>query len=243
MRDIEDYSKKYAVPGFEKYKVLYRKKKLLEIISNIQPKNILEIGCGSEPLFLNVPDISFTIVEPSEDFYNNAAKLAEKKDKITCFKGFFEEVSKQLLPEYDMIICASLLHEVEEPEIFVSKIAKLCNKNTIVNIVVPNANSMHRLLGMEMGLIDDPHEKSQNNKEFQQNSVFDIDSLRRVVEECGLEVTDRGSFFVKPFSHGQMYEMMQKGILNETILDGLYNLTKYMPEFGSEIYINCKLKR
>ena len=45
MRDIEDYSKKYAVPGFEKYKVFYRKKKLLEVINDFQPQNILEIGC------------------------------------------------------------------------------------------------------------------------------------------------------------------------------------------------------
>ena len=37
--------------------------------------------------------------------------------------------------------------------------------------------------------------------------------------------------------------MMEKEILNESVLDGLYHLTKYMPEFGSEIYVNCKLRR
>lgn len=243
MRDIEDYSKKYAVPGFEKYKVFYRKKKLLEVINDFQPQNILEIGCGSEPLFLSVPDIRFTVIEPSSDFYNNAVKLSEGDERITCIEGFFEDVSRRLLPEYDMIICASLLHEVEDPESFLLAVTKLCNENTIVHIIVPNANSMHRLLGMEMGMIADPHEKSQNNKDFQQNNVFDRNSLRQIAERNGLEVTESGSFFVKPFSHGQMYEMMEKEILNESVLDGLYHLTKYMPEFGSEIYVNCKLRR
>ena len=63
------------------------------------------------------------------------------------------------------------------------------------------------------------------------------------MEKSGFEILESGSFFVKPFSHEQMYNMMQQGILNEAVLDGLYYLTEYMPEFGSEIYVNCKLKR
>lgn len=47
---------------------------------------------------------------------------------------------------------------------------------------------------------------------------------------------------MKPFSHNQMYEMMQSAIIDEKVLDGLYRLAEYMPEYGSEIYVNCKLK-
>lgn len=243
MRDIGDYSKKYMVPGFEKYKVIYRRKRLLETIERYKPEKVLEIGCGKEPLFLYASDIHFTVVEPSDDFYENAVTLAKGREKVTCIKGFFEEKVNQLSPEFDMIICSSLLHEVEEPEVFLSLIAKLCNPQTIVHVVVPNANSMHRLLGMRMGMLADLYAKSQNNEEFQQNNVFDSESLKKIMEKSGFEILESGSFFVKPFSHEQMYNMMQQGILNEAVLDGLYYLTEYMPEFGSEIYVNCKLKR
>lgn len=115
MRDIEDYSKKYSVPGFENYKVLYRRKKILEVIKNIKPQNILEIGCGSEPLFKYVENVRFTVVEPAQEFYDNAVTLATGNERVECFKGFFENVVENLSDEYDMIVCASLLHEVENP--------------------------------------------------------------------------------------------------------------------------------
>lgn len=242
MRDIEDYAKKYSLPGFERYKVLYRRKKLLELIKKYTPQNILEIGCGSEPLFQHVENTRFTIVEPAREFYDNAVALAEENDRIICLQGFFEDVADQLLDEYDLIVCVSLLHELENPDKLLSAIAQVCNKNTVVHINVPNANSMHRLLGKEMGILENVHDMSSNNKDFQQNNVYDSESLKQVVEANGFEIIENGSFFVKPFSHEQMYQMMESGIISENVLEGLYELGNYMPEFGSEIYVNCRLK-
>lgn len=242
MRDIEDYSQKYSVPGFERYKVCYRRKKILEIIKKYSPQNILEIGCGSEPLFQYADDVRFTIVEPAQEFYDNALALAGGNERIVCFQGFFEDVSNQLTEEYEMVICSSLLHEVEMPDRLLGAIRQVCSKDTVVHINVPNANSMHRLLGMAMGLLKDVHDMSGNNVDFQQNNVFDSDNLRKMVEDNGFVVIEEGSFFVKPFSHKQMYAMVEKEIINETVLDGLYKLGDYMPEFGSEIYVNCRMK-
>lgn len=241
MRDINDYAIKYSAQGFEKYKVLYRRKNLLEIIEKYQPKNILEIGCGYEPLFLYLRNTDFTIVEPAGEFYNHAKELIGERKGINLIQGFFEEVAPSLASQYDMIVCAGLLHEVELPQKLVNAIVPICNENTIVYIEVPNANSMHRLLGKEMGILADVHDFSQRNIEYQQNSVFDSNSLKAIVTECGLETVESGSLFIKPFSHAQMYEMLAAGIINEDVLDGLYELGKVMPEFGSEIYVNCKL--
>ena len=47
---------------------------------------------------------------------------------------------------------------------------------------------------------------------------------------------------MKPFTHSQMYEMMCKSIIDEKVLDGLYEMTEYMPEMGSEIYVNVRRK-
>lgn len=244
MRDIEHYSEKYSEHGFEEYKVLYRRKKLLEIIDRFHPKNILEIGCGNEPLFLYVDNVNFTVVEAAPDFYENAVALAENRNEtINIIKGFFEEAAPSLSDNYDMIICASLLHEVERPGELLDAIVKVCSSNTIVNIIVPNANSMHRLLGKEIGMLSDVHDMSRNNIDFQQNIVFDRNSLIKIVLERGMEIVDEGSFFVKPFSHEQMYEMTKTGILNDEVLDGLYVLGENdMAEFASEIYVNCRVK-
>lgn len=248
MRDIADYSNKYLLPSFEEYKVLYRRRKILEIVEKYRPASILEIGCGYEPLFQYIRDVRFTVVEPADAFYEKADMLARDKSlkmcegRVKCIHGFFEEVLDELTQDYDMIICSSLLHEVEFPDRLLQAIAQCAGRHTIVHINVPNANSMHRLLGRAMGKISDIHDKSEGNIAFQQNNVFDADSLEKIAVKNGLQIIERGSFFVKPFSHAQMYEMMKQGIVDDNVLDGLYQLGVDMPAFGSEIYVNCRLQ-
>lgn len=141
---------------------------------------------------------------------------------------------------FDFVICSSLLHELEEPIKMLEEIEKVCSDNTILHINVPNAISFHRLLAKEMGLINDVHGMSARNNLLQQNTVYDIDMLRRSVERVGFKEIESGSYFVKPFTHTQMHEMMRKDIINEQVLNGLYGMEKYMPGLGSEIYINAK---
>ncbi len=238
MRNIDDYSKVYSPHSFEDYQVAYRRKKVLEQIRKFNPQSILEIGVGSEPIFQYVDNIKFTIVEPSKDFYENARRIS--RGKVRCLCGFFEEMVNELEQEYDMILCSGLLHEVEQPMKLLKAIVRLCHENTVVHINVPNANSLHRLVALASGIISDTHDMSQRNSILQQHRVFDIESLVQIVEESGLSVLNRGSYFIKPFAHEQMYNMLKAGIINENILDGFYKMEKYIPDLGSEIYVNCK---
>lgn len=242
MRNLDEYSKLYSEEGFEDIQVKYRRKMIMEQIASYKPENILEIGCGKEPLFLYNPNISFTIVEPSSEFYEHAKFLTkkEKRDDVLCIEGEFENIVDELEKNYDMIICSCVLHEVERPAQLLEAIVKVCNERTIVHINVPNAYSLHRILAVESGLISDVHEMSERNNILQQTSVFDMESLTKLVESCGMECLCKGGYFLKPFTHGQMYQMLQSGIIDEKILDGLYCTGKKMPEMGSEIFICCK---
>lgn len=245
MRDIIDYSIKYAVEGFEDYQVKYRRRKIVEIIDKHQPKSILEIGCGMQPLFQFLDEsVECAVVEPADNFFQNALRISQNKKNVKCVQGFFEESKtlSELANKYDMIICASLLHELEKPGVIIEAIKSKCHEDTLVHINVPNANSLHRLIAVESGLIENVYNKSERNIKFQQSKVYDMCMLRELAESEGLTVIDSGSLFVKPFTHTQMYEMLQHGLINERILDGLYNVEKYMPGLGSEIYINCKLR-
>lgn len=242
MRDIKNYTKNYNCSLFEKYQVIFRRKKVLEILKKYSPQKILEIGCGMEPLFqyIDWPITDYTIVEPSTIFIENAKKMVNKEyfHFMNCEYKATNELKDH---RFQFIICSSLLHEVEEPVSLLKEIMSTCNENTIVHINVPNANSMHRLLAVEMGIVKNTHEMSEKNKILQQNSVFDMSSLSDMVENVGFKVIDQGSYFIKPFTHEQMHQMIEKGIISENALDGLYELTKYMPELGSEIWINCKI--
>ena len=249
-RDIQQYGVDYNVPGFEEYQVLYRRKKVLEAIQEFAPcgARFMEIGCGMEPLFCYLDEAKygqFTTIEPCDDFYDNALQLAKMNPKVTCVHGFLDAESVRHFQDekkqFDMIICSSLLHELGDPDGMLKCIAQVCTEETVVHINVPNARSFHRIWAKYAGLIRDEHQMSERNVTFQQATVFDLNSLKELVIANGFEILDSGSFFMKPFSHKQMYQLVTSGMLNNELLDGLYKKTEEFPEFGSEIYVNCKL--
>lgn len=228
---------------FEEVQVKYRKHKIIEILNQYKPARILEVGCGTEPLFIGYPNFSeYTVVEPSTEFYRSALAKAKGISNIRILNAFFEQTLSELNDtSFDFIIISALLHEVEDPDALIEKAAQLCNSKTIVHANVPNAKSFHRLLALESGLIESIYQPSENNIRLQQNSVFDSESFGTLFSRHGFHILDAGSYFVKPFSHRQMLEMVDAGIVNDKILDGFYKMIKHLPEMGSEIFINCSL--
>lgn len=246
MRDIIKYTQDYLKDNFEEYQVIYRRKKVLEILKKYKHTRILEIGCGMEPLFKYINEDEYdkyVIVEPSKVFYENAILLATHRNKVQCINEYFKYSEILRKQNFDYIICSGLLHEIENQIDFLKDILSICNKETNVHINVPNANSFHRLLAKEMKLINDIHELSQKNHIYQQNNVFDIQQLEELVQDMGFTVVEKGSYLVKPFTHEQMYRMIKENVIDEKVLDGLYGMERYLKDYGSEIYVNVRANK
>ena len=183
-----------------------------------------------------------TVIDPCSEFINDAKKLAAGNQRVQCILVFFEDQIALLKnQQYDFIILTSLLHEVENPSDFLIKLKNICNPNTVVHINVPNACSFHRLLAKEMGLIQEVFYKSDRQIMLQQQIMFSMESLSELLHQTGIKTLEQGTYFIKPFTHDQLYRMLSSGIIDEKVLDGLYQMDKYLPDYGSEIYINCKL--
>jgi 2-polyprenyl-3-methyl-5-hydroxy-6-metoxy-1,4-benzoquinol methylase len=246
MRDIEDYSKKYHTEPGEYYQALYRKKMLVDVIHKYDHRNILEIGCGLDPLFLYIESFdTYTVIDPSDDFIENAESLSCGDNRIKCLKAYFEKaISDELFTtgEFDFVICSSLLHELENPRELLSCINSICDKNTIVHINVPNANSFHRIIAKEMGLITDVHELSEQQIRMQRHHVYDMKMLTKLVTEMGFDVIESGSYYPKFLTGSQMDAALEQGIISDKIFEGLYSLGRYVKDYGSEIFVNVRLK-
>ncbi len=247
MRDIDDYSKEYNKNDFEVYMVKYRMKTVIQFIENNAKGCILEIGCGMDPLFRHTDRYEeYVLVEPSTDFFENAVSENGKYDgqeKRWLYNGFFEETREIADHKYDLIICSSLLHEIEDPGLLLSAIKSVCGSETLVHINVPNSGSFHRVLASHMGLIKDTHTFSDRNKTLQQHCVFDMNGLQELVRDNGFEIVDKGGYFIKPFTHTQMMKMIEAGIIDDPVIDGLYDMYPECPELCSEIYVNVRIKK
>lgn len=122
-------------------------------------------------------------------------------------------------------------------------IRDVANENTIIHVNVPNAQSFHRILAKEMGMIQNIHEQSFQMKLMQRQRTYDIDLLKQEIKDAGLMVIDSGSYFIKPFTHSQLQRGLDEKIIDEEVLDGLVKMEKYLPGMGAEIYVNCKKGR
>ena len=245
MRDLHNYSNEYINQPFEAYQVEYRKRLVLDIIKKNNHKTILEVGCAVNPLFEFFTDFEWlTILEPSKLFYDKTVDDIAKQnlgDKVEIFNNFFEDAIETVdCRSYDLIIISALIHEINDLKSFFTRLKELVKTGTVVHIDVPNGNSLHRLLAVEMGLIKSQMELSDFNIQFQQNRVFDLITLEKLVTDYDFSVIEKGSYFLKPFTHIQMQKMIDNNIIDTKVLDGFYNLIKYFPDFGSEIYINFK---
>jgi hypothetical protein len=245
MRDLQDYSQEYVNQPFESYQVEYRKRLVLDIIKKNKHATILEVGCALNPLFAFFTDFELlTILEPSKLFYDKTVDDIAKQNlgnKVEIFNNFFEDTVEAVDSKtYDLIIISALIHEIGDLKSFFARLKELVKPGTVVHIDVPNGNSLHRLLAVEMGLIKSQMELSDFNVQFQQNRVFDLNSLEKLVTDYDFNVIEKGSYFIKPFTHAQMQKMMDNNIIDTKVLDGFYNLIKHFPDLGSEIYINFK---
>lgn len=240
------YTKNYLADDYESINVKYRRQKVLEILNAHKPRNILEIGCGTESLFEFYNGFeNFTVVEPCEEFCNIVNKSTKAKSNVRILHGFFgsAEINEQLSHEkYDFIVISSLIHEVPDYELILKTAYSFCNENTFIHVNVPNARSFHLLWAYEAGFIKSLDEISETGKRLQRSRIFDLEKLSEAVENAGFSVIEKGSYAFKLFNQSKILHLLNDGTMDECLLDSLQKMTRYFPENGAEIYVNCKRK-
>lgn len=241
-RDLDEYSRNYSNQPYEEYQINFRKSKIIGFLSNYKPMSVLEIGCGLQSIFLDYAGFeSLTVIEPSVLFYRKLLQDIERRKSSfaikTCNVLFEDFVSDE---SFDFIIVSSLLHEVPDLDSFLLKLVEISGDETVIHINVPNSESFHRLLAVEMDLIGDTSELSVFNNNFQQQRVFNLSKLISLCCEKGFEIIESGSYSFKPFTHTQMAKIVSSQSVDEVVIKNLYKLDKYIGEFGSEIFVNIR---
>ena len=240
-RDLVDYAEQYRELPFEAVQVAYRRRLVLARVAAHRPRRVLEIGCGEAPLFLDLPDVAVTVVEPAPAFAARARVLADGRSDVTVVEDYAEGVDADSLGgRFDMVVLSCLLHEVPDPQRLLAAARSCCAPDGVVHVNVPSAHSLHRLLAVAMGLIPHPATESDTQRVMQQRTVYDAPGLEREVTAAGFTVRDRGSLFVKPFTHAQMQHLVDSGFLTPQLLDGLDALAGLLPELGSELWIDAE---
>jgi 2-polyprenyl-3-methyl-5-hydroxy-6-metoxy-1,4-benzoquinol methylase len=226
--------------SFEAVLSASRREKAIQYVQKTPHRSILEVGCGPVPLFTDLTGYDqYTVIEPIKAFARNASRIADRYSGVCVIEAFIEQAYATSLirdQQFDCIILSGVLHEVPDPGMLLKVIMCLCGKDTRVFISTPNMLSVHRLLACEMGLISDITEPSGLDIRFGRPHRFDRDSLCSLLEKHGFEILQFATYFIKPFTNEQMEAMIDQGIIDRAVVQGLERLVRYMPDLGAEMF-------
>ena len=201
----------------------------------IKDKTVLEIGSADGVMTEKIVNIAkiLDVVEPSKIYCNIIKNI---KGVNFIFNDFLENI--QFESTYEVVLIASLLHFFEHPENFLLEIKKIINHESIVLATVPNVTSLHRQMGVEMGLLNSVYDETERNKKFQQFGRFNLNSFKELFEDCGYEVLESYGYMLKPFSSDIMFKLD----LSEEQLNALFNLGKKYQGISSQLFVRAKIK-
>lgn len=241
-RDYNKYDQEFDALPFERILEKYRLRRLIEIIDEHVSKNlnnVLEIGPGYNSILRELSVVGErVIIEPSNQLfaYNKAMYFGE--ESVTILNEEVKEFSsRDPLPEFDLIVLSSVLHEFHDAQNELLSIVKLLKRGGHVIVVVPNNESVHRQFGVTLGILASTSSLTDTERLMQQTKSFSIQSIESLMGLIGLVIQHVTTSFVKPHTHAQMQKWVDDGLLDQEGLENLYKLSHFFHPFNSEIFL------
>lgn len=201
--------------------------------------SLLELGLGDTvwaPILLDRFDRvesvegSPSILEKATLELQNHPKRASWVPHLSLFEEFRAD------RRFDVILASYVLEHVADPVGLLS----LARRSWLapdghVEIIVPNATSLHRQLGVEMGRSQKPTDLGEADRAAGHRRVFTVESLRDVVLQAGLEIAEESGYFVKSLPNAFMTD------LDEDRLHALIRLdsTKVPIDITAILHFSC----
>jgi SAM-dependent methyltransferase len=243
----DDYAAAHdADLDFEAVCLRARQQHNLAQVESLQPVRVLEVGCGPELLALQVLQRPnrlerWVVVEPATRWAAAAREAAAREPRLTVVHDYIEGAAAALAACWpdgavaDLVIVSGVIHETAAPEALLAAALRWLRPGGHLLVSVPNAWSFHRLLAVEMGLIDAPQALSERNRRLGQPRVYSPEDLRATVAALGLEVRQLDGYLFKPFTHAQMARLLPE--LGERGVQGLIALGRRFPQQAAEIAV------
>jgi SAM-dependent methyltransferase len=173
----------------------------------------------------------YTIVEGSATRIAELQETASLPPFVRIEHAYFEDFTPS--EELDAIEMGFVLEHVEDPLLVLQRYAGFLKPRGLLVVVVPNACSLHRLLGHAAGLLDDVYRLSAEDLELGHRRYFDLTSLRALVSTSGLQIRAAEGIFLKPLTTGQLQHLA----LPPAVAEALFKVGVSYPEIANAIYL------
>jgi 2-polyprenyl-3-methyl-5-hydroxy-6-metoxy-1,4-benzoquinol methylase len=222
----------YQQEGFEGRMNSASGERLLE---HVQGENCLEIGCatGKVTSRLSRHCSRVVVVEPTDIYAAMVRDMA--LPNVTVVQQLAEDF--QTDERFDTIVLSHILEHVQSPDSLLRRCAGLLRPSGVILVVVPNAGSLHRRIGVLMNVLGHETELTESDIEIGHRRVYNPTTLRADISAAGLRVERMAGHFTKPLANSQMDAL--PAAAQEAFLDLGDQLP---PELASELLAVCRVR-
>jgi len=195
-------------------------------------KTCLEMGSaeGSGTPYLLKHFDKVTIVDGSREAVENVSKKL-KSPKLNAIHSYFEDMDFGDT-KFDTIVVAHILEHVSTPQETLQKAKSFLAPGGVIIVDVPNGNSLHRQVGVQMGLLNKNTQLNEADLSIGHQRVYTPDTFKKEIESAGLNIKIFGGMFIKVVSNKQTEKHF-----NKEQLEALFKVGEHNPEIAAEIFI------
>lgn len=195
----------------------------------------LELGIGHGIVLdrLSQAFESLTVLEGSSKLIvEHETRYPHVKFVETLFEEFETE------RKFEHIGMGFVLEHIDDPSAILQRFAKFLTDEGKMFIGVPSSSSMHRVIGLKAGLIDDLRKLSAQDLLFGHQRYLTYDDWRGIIEAEGLVISRSEGLFLAPFSTGQLSSLK----LENAVIMALADLAREYPSLANSLFFEIRKK-
>ena len=155
-------------------------------------------GAWAEPLLerfggFDTVDAVASIIQRLEQQYGE-----QVRGHVALFEQF------EPAQPYHTVVLGHVLEHLHDPVDVLRRCRGWLVPGGRVVILVPNADSLHRLVGVQLGHLQQTTDLSPGDRQLGHRRIYTHQTLRAHVEAAGFSSAELSGLFLKPLSNGQM---------------------------------------
>ena len=202
-------------------------------------KRVLSLGIGHSTVssalrrLMPEPIERYLIVEGSSKLAADMRARLLGESPPTIVESYFEEFETS--ERFDLIEMGFILEHVADPRLILRRMKSHLSPRGVLVIAVPNARSLHRVIGFEAGLLDDLMTLSERDRELGHRRYFDRATLEELVTKSGLRIEKIKGLMLKPLTTSQL----AAADLGDRVMQALYRGALDLPDIANALYLEA----
>ncbi len=178
--------------------------------------------------------LRLVVIEGAQSLFDSAVNNYRDYPHIKCHHSYFESFKLSKGDRVDVVLGNHVLEHVDDPVDVLVRSKSWLKESGCAIFSVPNADSLHRRIGVELKMLKTRHDLNYQDKRVGHQRVYDKKSLSRDVVSAGYNIVEIGGFNLKLVSQKQMKDWSQE------LLQAIFRISRECsPDICSNLYVVC----